>query len=387
MIKIILYHFFNDNHQIKLFNISYLRHMKKIFIFISSISVLLISCKKNKESIQVAFSDITESVYASGKVKAIDQYNVYSTVNGVLQNIPVHVGDNIMKDQILFEIDNVTSELNTENARIALDLSSENNKKGSDKLEEIELNVNLALEKLQLDSSLFFRQKKLWDQNIGTQLDFEQKKLAYNNSLVNYQTAKTRLGQLKTQLQNELKRANVNYDINKKLVSDYSIKSNLNGKIYDILKERGELVTPQTPLAVVGKSDTFLLELAVDENDIIKVSLGQKVIVTMDSYKGEALEALVDKVYPIMNERTRTFVVEAHFINPPKKLFPNLSVEANIIIQTKKNIITIPNNYIIDGKYVLINTNEKHEIKTGLKDYQKTEVIAGLKENEIIYKP
>ena len=32
-------------------------------------------------------SDITESVYASGKVKAIDQYNVYSTVNGVLQNI------------------------------------------------------------------------------------------------------------------------------------------------------------------------------------------------------------------------------------------------------------------------------------------------------------
>jgi hypothetical protein len=88
-----------------------------------------------------------------------------------------------------------------------------------------------------------------------------------------------------------------------------------------------------------------------------------------------------------MNERTRTFIVEVHFINAPKKLFPNLSAEANIIIQTKKNIITIPNNYIIDGKYVLVDDNEKREIKLGLKDYQQTEVIEGLKANETIYKP
>lgn len=361
--------------------------MKKAFILSLSFFTIFLSCKKEKESIQVTSSDITESVYASGKVKAIDQYNVYSTVNGVLQNIIVNVGDNITKGQTLLEIDNLTSELNTENARIALDLSASNNRKGSDKLEEIELNVNLALEKLLLDSSIYFRQKKLWEQNIGTKLDFEQKQLAYNNSMVNYQTTQKRLAQLKTQLQNELKRANVNYNINQKLFSDYSIKSSINGRVYDILKDRGELVTPQTPLAVIGKADTFLLELAVDENDIIKVSVGQKALVTMDSYKGEVLDAIVDKIYPIMNERTRTFVVEAHFINPPKKLFPNLSAEANIIIQSKKNIITIPNNYIIDGKYVLINTDEKREVKLGLKDYQKTEVLEGLKENETIYKP
>lgn len=361
--------------------------MKKIFIFSLSILIAFISCKKEKESIQVTSSDITESVYASGKVKAIDQYNVYSTVNGVLQNIIVNVDDNITKGQTLLELDNITSELNTENARIALDLSAENNRKGSDKLEEIELNANLALEKLQLDSSLYFRQKKLWEQNIGSKLDFEQKQLTYNNSIINYKTAQKRLAQLKTQLQNELKRANVNYDINKKLTSDFSIKSSINGKVYDILKDRGELVTPQTPLAVIGKADTFLLELAVDENDIIKINTGQKALITMDSYKGEVLEAIVDKIYPIMNERTRTFLVEAHFINQPKKLFPNLSAEANIIIQTKKNIITIPNNYIIDGKYVYVDGNEKREVKLGLKDYQKTEVLEGLKENETIYKP
>ena len=177
--------------------------MRKNILLVISIYLFLFSCKKEKESIQVTSSDITESVYASGRVKALDQYNVYSTVNGVLQNILVNVGDNITKNQILLELDNLTSELNTENARIALDLSAENNRKGSDKLEEIELNVNLALEKLQLDSSLYFRQKKLWEQNIGSKLDFEQRQLAYNNSIVNYETAKKRLAQLKTQYPNQ----------------------------------------------------------------------------------------------------------------------------------------------------------------------------------------
>lgn len=88
-----------------------------------------------------------------------------------------------------------------------------------------------------------------------------------------------------------------------------------------------------------------------------------------------------------MDVRTRTFSVEAHFVHPPKKMFPNLTVEANIVIQTKKNIITIPNNYIVDKKYVLVNKDERREIKIGLKDYQKSEVLEGLKVNETIYKP
>lgn len=121
-------------------------------------------------------------------------------------------------------MDNITSELNAENARIALELSAENNKKGSDKLEEIELSVNVALERLKLDSILFFRQKNLFEQNASTRLEFDQKKLNYDNSLLNYKSAKSKLAQLKTQLQNELKRASINYDLNKKLQSDFDKK-------------------------------------------------------------------------------------------------------------------------------------------------------------------
>jgi multidrug efflux pump subunit AcrA (membrane-fusion protein) len=361
--------------------------MKKNNLFFYLSILLVLSCSDKSVSILPSSNDITESVYASGKVKAVNQYNVYSTVNGILKNIPVTAGDTIKKGQILFELDNLANILNTKNAQLALELSEENNKKGSDKLQEMDIAVSQALDKLTLDSTLFIRQKKLWEQNIGTQVDFDQRKLAYETSKTNYLTSKSKFAQIKTQLENEFEKAKVNYNLTEKIQNDYRIASEVNGKLYDVLKEKGELVTPQTPLAVIGELNDFLLELEVDENDIIKISKGQLAIITMDSYKGAALEAIVTKIYPIMNESSRTFKIEASFAHPPKKLFPNLTVEANIVIQTKKNVLTIPKEYLIDEKYVLINKNEKHEVKIGLRDYQKLEIVEGLSKDDKIYLP
>jgi hypothetical protein len=64
------------------------------------------------------------------------------------------------------------------------------------------------------------------------------------------------------------------------------VKSALAGQLYDVLVDEG--TTPQTPLAIIGKANSFLLELEVDENDRC-VAIGQKAIV-MDSYKGERFE-------------------------------------------------------------------------------------------------
>jgi multidrug efflux pump subunit AcrA (membrane-fusion protein) len=120
---------------------------------------------------------------------------------------------------------------------------------------------------------------------------------------------------------------------------------------------------------------------------MVRVALGQKVLVTMDSYKGEVFDAIVDKIYPIMDERSRTFTIEAHFVRPPGKLYPNLTAEANIVIRTKGNAITIPKTYLIDNEYVLVSKKERRKVKIGLADYQKVEVLEGLKKDEIIYKP
>lgn len=347
----------------------------------------LLSCSKNEaEEIKPTIGEVTESVYASGVIKADGQYMVYATVNGTLQKVNVIAGQSISKGQSLFELESDKAELNTENARLAYQLSLESSRYIQDKIAEMEMKVQSSRDKLTLDESIYNRNKNIRNQGGISEVDFERVELSYKSSTINYESAKKQLAQLKAQLKNDQSRNSVNLRINQKSQSDFTIKSVFSGKLFDVLVKEGTLVTPQTPLAIIGQENSFLLELEVDENDMVRVRTGQKVLVTMDSYKEQVFDAVIDKIYPIMNERSRTFKIEAYFIKPPEKLYPNLTAEANIIIQIKQNTITIPKTYLIEGKYVLVNKDEKREVKTGLSDYQKVEIVSGLTAEETIYK-
>jgi HlyD family secretion protein len=361
--------------------------MKYVNPFLLVILFLGFSCSKKEEGIKPKVGNVTESVYASGVIKADDQYTVFSTVNGILKKTKVIAGQPVSQGQILFELENEKAALNTENARLTYQLSQENSLYIKDKISEMELKIQSARDKLILDESLYKRNKKLRDLEINSLIDFEKTELTFKNSKNNYESATRQLEQLREQLKNEERRNKVNLVFNQKNQSDYSIKSAFSGQLFDVLVKEGTVVTTQTPLAVIGKANAFVLELEVDENDMVSVALGKKVLVTMDSYNSEVFDAIVDKIYPIMDERSRTFKIEAHFIKPPQKLYPNLTAEANIIIVTKENGMTIPKSYLIDNEYVLVNKKERRKVKVGLSDYQKVEILEGLTKDETIYKP
>jgi len=362
--------------------------MKLAKVFCFSITIFIVSCSKNDtEEIQPTVGSITESVYASGIIKSENQYTVYATVSGVLQKIKVTPGQTIAKGQTLFQIESDKASLTTENARLAYQLSNENSRYIQDKIAEMETKVQMAKDKLVVDESVYNRNKNIKQYKVISEVEYERVELTYKNSKSNYESAVKQLSQLKLQLKNEQSRNSNNLKISEKSQSDYEVKSAFSGELFDVLVKEGMLITSQMPLAVIGEKNKYLLELDVDENDMVKVILGQKIVVTLDSYKGKVFEAKVDKIYPIMDERSRTFKIEAHFDNPPAKLYPNLTAEANIIIQTKKNALTIPKSYLIDGKFVLVNEDEKRQVKIGLNDYQNVEILEGLTAGETIYKP
>ncbi|PHO00839.1 RND transporter, partial [Rhodobacteraceae bacterium 4F10] len=78
---------------------------------------------------------------------------------------------------------------------------------------------------------------------------------------------------------------------------------------------------------------------------------------------------------------------EAIFTNKPTKLFPNLSLEANIIIQTKQNALTIPRKYIINDTYVMLEGGQLQKVETGLMDYELVEIISGIDKSTKIQLP
>lgn len=347
--------------------------------------LLLASCKNKEIKIQPAKEKITESVYASGIVKSKNQYQVFASVNGIVTKVFVSEGDLVKKGTPLMMLSNITAQLNTENAKIAADyaLVSAN----SEKLNELKLNIELAKIKMDNDASLLERQKNLWTQQIGTRNELDQRELAYKSSVTTYNAAKLEYTELQKKMNFQEQQAQKNLQISKTAAGDYTIKSEADGRVYSVLKEQGEMVTIQSPVALVGDDNAFLLELQVDEYDIARIKAGQKIVLSMDSYKGQVFEAIVKKVYPFMTEQTRSFTIEADFVKQPPALYPNLTCEANIVVQEKEKALTIPRGCLLEGDYVLLASKEKRKVVTGLKDYQKVEIVDGLTANDIILKP
>jgi Membrane-fusion protein len=346
--------------------------------------VLLSSCARKAETTHPQIETISESVYASGVIKSLDQYQVYSTVSGVISEINVSEGELVKKGDVLMTIRNEPSVLNAKNAKLAAaraDISA-----NTDKLKEAKVNIELAWVKLKNDSLLLIRHQTLKRQGVGTLVELEQREVAYKNSATIYQLAVLNFRNLQRELDFASDQSKNNLKISKSMVNDYLIRAEKDGKVYKVLKEHGELANTLSPVAIIGDASDFFIELNVDEYDIARINERQSLVLTMDSYKGKVFEGRIEKIEPLMNEQSRSFIVRATFVTRPPQLYPNLSTEANIIIRSKQKAVTIPRSYLIGDSSVMVGNHEMRKVQIGIMDYQKAEVLQGLTPSDVIYK-
>ena len=346
--------------------------------------ILVFSCTEKFETTHPRVESISEAVYASGVIKSQNQYQVFATVSGVIDGIRVKEGDVVKKGDVLLTIRGQSSLLNLENARLAAaraELSA-----NADKLRQSRAAMNLARAKLTSDSLLWVRQKNLNSQGVGTQVDLEQRELAYRTSVTNYLASQTSFYDLERDLTFSSRQSKTNVAISESLAGEYSVRAVADGRVYKLLKENGEIATIQTPLAVLGAANQFLIEMNVDEYDIARIHPDQQVLFNMDSYKGQVFEAKVTEIEPLMNDQSRSFTVKAGLVTYPPTLYPNLTLEANIIIRSKTQAITIPRTYLVGDTAVRVGKHEFRNVKVGIMDYRKVEILDGLSESDLIYK-
>jgi HlyD family secretion protein len=357
----------------------------KYFTFCFALGLLFFSCSSSEEKIFPIRENISESVYASGLIKARYQYQAFANANGIVQEIFVQEGDTVKIGTPILSIFNESARLNRENAE--LNRAYADRQANQTRLRDLELSIEYARTKYQNDSLLYERQKRLRDQEIGTTVDLEQRQLAFDNSKTSYEASKLRYLDLKREIDYNERSASKNLSISRALESDLVLKSKVDGRVYALLKEKGEMVNAQTPLAVLGSDKEFILEMQVDEYDIVKIQRGQKIMVSMDSYRGEIFEAIIVKINPLMDEQSKSFTVEGVFINQPDVLYPNLTLEANIVIQSKENALILPRSYVLNEKFVITSEKDTIAVQLGLKDYQKAEIISGIDEKTEVIKP
>lgn len=356
----------------------------RIFIRISVLIFFFLSCDKKNESTTPEVKNITESVYASGVIKSINEYEVFSKSNGIIVKIAVQEGMQVKKGDTLFQLDNKNSKIVTENARLAS--SNADFHANADLLNEAENIIQLARKKLMNDSLYYFRQKNLWENKIGSKAEFEQKELNYQNAKINLNNAILRYQELERQLKLASNQSKNNLALAKLLEDDLIIRSEVDGIVYQINREEGEMANSLGPMAVIG-AEEYIIELSIDEFDVVKIKPDQLVIIRMDSYQSQLFEARITAIDPMINERTRSFNAEAVFTKKPAELFPNLTAEANIVIHTKKDVLTIPRNYLLDGSMVLLEDGTHQKVETGIMDYNLVEIKEGITKSTKIVLP
>lgn len=370
--------------------------MKKVKLSLSSLKhylglilalavVFTPGCQKKEVGIHPTRESITESVYASGVVKTADQYKVYASTSGILEEWLVNEGQMVRKGTPLCIVRNQTAPLNQQNAALAM-AYAEANAKG-EKIVELQGEIAKARQAMNNDSLLLQRFQRLFAEGAETRASLEQRELAYTFSSNNYKAALGRLKELKRQLAFNEAQAKKLFEISKAQNADFTVTALKDGQLFQWLNKQGEWVSPQAPVAVLGNPGKYQAELQVDEADIARIQKDQSVWLTLESYGGQSFEARVTEIIPLMNERSRTFTVYAQFMKAPERLFPNLNVEANIVIQQKANALTLPRNLLLQDTAVMLEDGRIVPVKLGLKDYQKAEILSGISDQDRVIPP
>ncbi|QQR88245.1 MAG: efflux RND transporter periplasmic adaptor subunit [Flavobacteriales bacterium] len=352
----------------------------------AAVLFVLASCGNDRETTKPTVGPIAESVYASGVVKAAGQYQVFPTATGQVVALLVREGDTVKAGTPLLRIDDRSTSASARSASAQVRLLEQNASDNGPVLAQLRESLEQARDRFGVDSANYERQKTLWAQQIGSKSELEQRELAYNTSRAAVTRAAKALTETRDRLRTELEVARNNAAISAAGNDDRSPASLIDGIVYDLLVEPGELATPQKAVAVIGSATDLYLELEVDEKDIARVQVGQAVAVTLELYD-EAFDATVTRIIPLMDPRSRTFTVEARFVKAPPKLFPNITAEANILLQRKERAITIPASYLVDGTHVLTNADERTEVRIGLRDPGHVEILEGIDSNTVLYKP
>ena len=293
--------------------------------------------------IEVQPAPFTTYIDVQSQITGDENVNATSQMPGTVKHINVQVGQKVRKGQLLASID-----------AAAIDQA----------IKAMEPNIILA-------KTMYEKQQKLWEQQIGTEVQLLQAKAAYESAVAG----------------KSAKIAERNM---------YRIVSPINGTVDQINLKVGDMASPQNPNGIrIVDLDKMKAEANLGENYLGKVKKGDEVILVFP----DGTDSIVTKISYVgqsVDPESRAFTVQVK-LGADQKLRPNMSLRMKIANYTNSSVITVPVSviqktgegeivYVAEGnkaKAISIvsgqNSNGMVEVRSGLEAGQKV-IIEGFEE-------
>lgn len=327
----------------------------------------------------VKYSDIQQTIVATGTVRSSNRVEVGARVSGKVEKILVKLGQKVKKGELIAELDSITQEntLNSAQAQLAA----------------YKAQLVAAQTAYRVANSNFQRIAKLYKRKASSLDDYE-------NAQNNLDSAKANVEQIQAQIKQseiEVNTATTNLNYTK-------ITSPIDGTVISIPVSVGQTVNANqtTPTIIqVADLDTMLIKPEISEGDITKIKPGMKVQFTTlaepdEIYQAEiasvdpALTTLTDNEYSESVSNTNAIYYYANVLvpNPEHKLQIGMTTQNTIITAQKQHVLVVPtlaiqkrngqnSVQILDGDKVV-----EKVVQIGLHDDINTEILSGLNEGD-----
>lgn len=283
---------------------------------------------------ELATQKFEHFIEVTGKVEAELDVDVSPESAGIIKEIRVEEGQWINKGDLM-------AKLNTDMLQ------------GS--VEEMEVQLDLA-------TTNYERQKRLWDQNIGSEMQYLQAKN-------NMESLKKRIKSLEAQ------------------IAMSELRSPVSGIVDVVYQKNGHIGNPQVPFAKVINTNKIKIYGDISESYITKIHQGDKVNVNFPALS-EVLNAKINQIGNTIDPNNRTFRVRINLNNSDNKIKPNLVSILTLRDYVNEEAIVVPALYIkedFNGHYTYIvekegakNLAKKVYVTPGITNNNMTEVVDGL---------
>jgi HlyD family secretion protein len=334
--------------------------------------------------------DLVEKVSATGEIKPKKNINISTDVAGKILKILVEEGQIVKRGQLLIKIDSEIYEANADRDREIISSSE------SDLVSQ-EANLKKA-------RSFLARRRQLYDEGLISKEQFEDASIQFEIAEANKQSNLHRIEQAKASLKST-----------SDAIRKTSIVSPIDGIVTSLKVEEGEVAiigtmnNPGTVLLTIADLSVMESEVLVDETDVVKVKVGKRAEVTVDAIPGKVMNGTVTEVgnsaisaadsASATAAESKDFKTVITLDHPPLTLKPGFSATADIIIEEKKDVLTVPIAALVilerddakkkgatverEGVFIAAGGRSVfREVKKGIAGDMYIEIVSGLKEKE-----
>jgi HlyD family secretion protein len=346
--------------------------------------------------------DLARVVVATGKIQPLSKADIKSKASGIVKKIYVDYGDRVKQGQILAELDKIQLEAIMREAHANLQAAEAARDSAKATLERNKVDAqgpDVPFLKLSME-----RAEQEYREGVVAKSVVEDAQKNYQLALNRQMSAQTNLTVSKADIakaEAQAAQAKAALENAEEGLRNSTIVSPIDGLVLSRDVNVGDAVSSilvlgsqATPIMTLGDVSEVYVQGKVDEADIGKVYLNQPSRIVVESFKDKKFVGKVTKISPLGKEKDNvtTFEVRVSISNPTGELKANMSANAEILLEEKKNVLIAPEAALIYDKERNAsvetpdtnapNGKKKLQVKLGISNGVKTEILQGLNEKQ-----